>query len=61
MAASLAAEIKRELGLETECVKGAYGIFEVRLGEKLIFSKSQAGDRFPGRGEVVQSLREALK
>jgi len=59
MAVSLAAEIKKELGMEVECLKGSYGIFEVRLDEKLIFSKSEAGDRFPNKGEVVQSLREA--
>ncbi|MDH5510545.1 MAG: Rdx family protein [Nitrospinota bacterium] len=59
MAASLAAEIRKELGLEVECIKGSYGIFEVSLDDKLIFSKSGAGDRFPDKGEVVQALREA--
>ncbi|MDH5477851.1 MAG: Rdx family protein [Nitrospinota bacterium] len=59
MAASLAAEIRKELGLEVECLKGSRGIYEVRLDDKLIFSKSEAGDRFPNKGEVVQSLKEA--
>ncbi|MDH4183209.1 MAG: Rdx family protein [Nitrospinota bacterium] len=59
MAASLAAEIKREMALETECVAGTYGVYEVHLGEKLIFSKSAAGDRFPKKGEVIQLLKDA--
>jgi len=55
----LAAEIKRELGLEAECVSGTFGVYEVHLEEMLIFSKSAAGDRFPKKGEIISLLKEA--
>lgn len=45
------------MGLRPTLVKGRGGVFEVRHGQELVFSKREAG-RFPLPGEVVRLLRE---
>jgi selenoprotein W-related protein len=40
---------------DIKMIKGRGGVFEVRNGEELIFSKKQLG-RFPEPGEVVDLL-----
>jgi selenoprotein W-related protein len=54
----LAAELKQAFGdkvKDVKLIKSSGGVFEVRNGSQLIFSKRQLG-RFPEPGEVVQKL-----
>jgi selT/selW/selH-like putative selenoprotein len=55
-ASSLAATIKRELGIEPEVTRGDRGVFDVTVDGKLLFSKHSAG-RFPDDDEIVRNLR----
>jgi selenoprotein W-related protein len=48
--------LKKELGVESELVRGSGGIFVVSVDGKPIFSKKETG-RFPSEGEVVEELR----
>lgn len=52
----MAAELKRELGVEAQLIEGRGGIFEVRADGKVIYSKDQT-DRFPRPGEVTALLK----
>ena len=52
----MAAEIKKQLGIESKLVRGSGGIFEVHVDNKKIFSKRDAG-RFPSEKEIVDHLR----
>jgi selenoprotein W-related protein len=54
-AASLADEIKKTVGIESELIPGSGGVFEVKVDGKLIFSKAAAG-RFPEPEEIVGQL-----
>ncbi len=51
----MAAEIKKQLGVDSQLVRGAGGIFEVHVNNKKIFSKKEAG-RFPTEKEIVDQL-----
>jgi selenoprotein W-related protein len=53
----LAAEIKKQLGLDSQLVRGSGGIFEVTVDNDKIFSKKEQG-RFPSEKEIVDKLRE---
>jgi selenoprotein W-related protein len=55
-AASLAARIRQEFGLEPELIKGANGVFDVAVDGKLVYSKDQTG-RFPDESEVIETMR----
>ncbi len=57
MAASLAEELKKDLGINLELVEGSGGIFDVKLDGKTIYSKKSTG-RFPNSGEVSALLRK---
>lgn len=59
-ASSLAAEIKKELGIDSQIVRGSGGIFEVSVDDKRIFSKREEG-RFPTEKEIVDKLRGMVK
>jgi len=52
----LAAEIKKELGVDSQLVRGSGGIFDVSVDNKRIFSKKEEG-RFPSEKEIVDQLR----
>ena len=52
----MAAEIKKELGIDSEIVRGSGGIFVVSVDGKTIFSKREEG-RFPSEREIVEKLR----
>jgi selenoprotein W-related protein len=43
------------MGVEARLVKGAGGVFEVRLDGELLFSKKKAG-RFPDPGEIEGAI-----
>jgi selenoprotein W-related protein len=54
----LAAELKSALPdrvRNIQLIKGSGGVFEVRNGEQVLFSKRQLG-RFPEEGELVRKL-----
>ncbi len=52
----MAAEIKKQLGDDSQLVRGSGGIFEVHVDSKKIFSKKDQG-RFPSEKEIVDQLR----
>jgi len=52
----LAAEIKKELGVDSQLVRGGGGIFDVTVDSKRIFSKHDTG-RFPTEKEILEQLR----
>jgi selT/selW/selH-like putative selenoprotein len=52
----LAATLKKELGLDSEIVRGSGGIFIVSVDGKKIFSKKDEG-RFPTEKEIVDQVR----
>ena len=54
-AASLAEAIKNGTDYETVLVPGRGGIFEVRMGDNLVFSKKVSG-RFPKNTEILKAL-----
>ena len=54
-AVSLAESIEREIGADTELVRGDNGIFDVEVGSRRIFSKHDAG-RFPEHEEIFAAL-----
>lgn len=51
----MAAEIKKQKGLDVQLVKGSGGVFDVFRDDQLVFSKHQSG-RFPEAPEVVDAL-----
>jgi selenoprotein W-related protein len=59
LAQELLAALEGELGGVT-LIPGSGGIFEVRLGDELVFSNKEAG-RFPEPREVKDTLRAKLK
>ena len=52
----MAAEIKKQLGVDSQLVRGSGGIFDVHVDNKKIFSKKTEG-RFPTEKEIVDQLR----
>lgn len=55
----MAAELKRALPervRDVELIPSGGGVFEVRNGDQLVFSKRQLG-RFPEASEVARSLQ----
>jgi selT/selW/selH-like putative selenoprotein len=48
--------IKKELGLESELVRGSGGIFIVTADNTVLFSKKEEG-RFPTEQEILDKLR----
>ena len=52
----MAAEIKKQLGFDSQLVRGSGGIFVVTADNEKIFSKHDAG-RFPSESEIVEALR----
>jgi len=55
-AVSLAAELKREFGIDAELIEGAHGVFDVTVDGRLIFSKDRLY-RFPVEGEITRLIR----
>jgi len=51
----LAAEIKKQRGLDSTLLPGSGGQFEIVVDGKLIFSKKQLG-RFPEPSEIIGQL-----
>ncbi len=55
-AASLADELRKAFGVEAKLIPGSNGIFDVIVGGKRVFSKSETG-RFPDPDEVASKLK----
>jgi selT/selW/selH-like putative selenoprotein len=56
----LAADIKKQFGIEPTLTKGSNGIFDVKIDGEMLFSKYAVG-RFPEHTEVLEPLGERLK
>ena len=56
----MAAEIKKELAVDSKLVRGSGGVFDVTVDNKRIFSKKDEG-RFPTEKEIVDQLRAMQK
>lgn len=52
----MAAELKAQLGENSELVASHGGVFEISVDGKLVFSKKSLG-RFPDEGEVLRLIR----
>jgi predicted Rdx family selenoprotein len=46
------------LGYEVKFIGGYGGIYDIKMDEKMIFSKDQSKGRFPKKGEIVELLRQ---
>jgi len=51
----LAAEIKKQRGIDAVLRKGSGGVFEVVMDGRMLFSKKQQG-RFPDHEEVLSQI-----
>jgi selenoprotein W-related protein len=51
----LAAAIKKATGAAVELIEGGGGVFDVRLDDRLIYSKHETG-RFPDDQEILSQL-----
>jgi selT/selW/selH-like putative selenoprotein len=51
--------LKKDLGIETELIKGRGGVFDVIADEQLIYSKKQTG-RFPEEDDIVEKVRSLM-
>ena len=54
----MADELKAEFSADVELIPGSRGIFDVKLEDKLLFSKHAEDNRFPADGEVARLIRE---
>jgi predicted Rdx family selenoprotein len=52
----VAAELKKDLGIDAKLVRGEGGVFDVRANGRVIYTKSKTYD-FPQPGEVVRLIR----
>ena len=52
----MAAEIKKQTGVNPELIAGGGGIFDVEVDGEIVFSKQSVG-RFPDEGEIIRLLR----
>ena len=48
--------MKETFDLDAQLIEGSNGVFDVRLDNRLIFSKDQTG-RFPENDEIVSLIR----
>jgi selenoprotein W-related protein len=56
-AKEVAAALRRQLALEADLVAGKGGIFQVKLGDKIVASRSKG--HFPGTDEIVATVTAA--
>ena len=54
----MAATLREALDVEAELIAGDKGIYDIRLGDTMVFSKHAAG-RYPDDDEIIAALREA--
>jgi selenoprotein W-related protein len=53
----LAEQIEKKFGIQPKLIRSHGGVFEVTVGNDLIFSKKKMG-RFPEPGEVETALEQ---
>ena len=53
----MAASLKESLGIDAEVVADSGGVFDVILGDRLVFSRHEAG-RFPHSEEIVRLISD---
>ena len=53
----MAAEIKKEFGVDSQLIRGSNGVFTVTANNQKIFSKHEEG-RFPDEKEILAKLRQ---
>ena len=58
-ASSLAAEIKNQFQVDAKLIPGSGGIFDVKVNDKLVFSKHEVG-RHAMEGEVMEILNKVM-
>jgi len=58
-AAGLAAEIQKKFGIAPQLIRGRGGVFEITMGNDLLFSKKKLG-RFPQAGEVEKEIEQRV-
>lgn len=56
----MAAAIKDKFGVQPKLIEGGGGIFDVKAGGKLIYSKHETG-RFPEHDEILNALAATAK
>ncbi len=56
-AVSLAAELRKVIGVEPKLVAGGNGNFDIIVDNKKVFSKFETG-RFPDPGEITNKLQQ---
>ena len=54
----MADRLREELSVEVELIRGARGIFEVAVGDRVVASKTSAG--FPTEQACVEAVRSAI-
>lgn len=57
-AADAAAALQRDLNVAAKLVPGSGGIFEIKVGDKVVASK--ASGRFPEHADIVAAVKSAL-
>lgn len=58
-ATDAAAALERKFGVTAELVPGKGGIFEVRVGDKVVAKRVQG--HFPGTAEIVEAVAAVTK
>jgi selT/selW/selH-like putative selenoprotein len=51
--------LKKELGIDSELIKGRGGVFDVVADGKTVYSKHSTG-RFPEEDEIMSALRALM-
>lgn len=54
----MAEELKDNVGVEAELIKGGGGVFDVKVDGDLVYSKFDTG-RFPDDGEVSDLIKDS--
>jgi len=54
-----AAALRRQLALESDLVPGKGGVFQVKLGERIVATRSKG--YFPGSDEIVAAVAAARR
>jgi len=52
----LAAKIKEATNVDAELIKGAGGIFDVKVDDQMVYSKKASGNQFPEEAAVVEAI-----
>ena len=56
----MAEAVKKELGIESEMIEGAGGIFDVKVDGDLIYSKQETGE-FPEHRLIIEKVAALTK